>query len=877
MGAPVIPRNELFGRLAEGHAARLTVVTPNRRLAQALAREFDAGQAAKDLNVWETADILPFSAFVERLYEDALYSDIASQLPALLTGAQERALWEAVIRASGWGGLLLAVPQAAADCARAWELAHGWRIAGALGAFPGNDDAVAFAEWAKEYAKRCAKDGHTDAARLADLVAPLLKEAALRKPELLVAYAFEDFTPQARGFLDACAQAGIEVRTCAPEGRVGQRPTLRVFPSAREELDAAAQWARAKFEAGATRIGVVVPELGLRRKEVARVFARSLQPGHNLPDATPRALPFNISLGAPLADYPLARAALSILEVAAGEIPFEQASRLVRSPFIAGASAEMAPRALLDAELRSVAPAKLGLGKLIGLIEGAPVLRRSLEALFAVPKPDTGSPHDWGRQFTGLLMAAGFPGERSLDSDEFQAQAKFNETLAEFARLERVTSRMSNREAIANLRRLCAETLFQPESPDAPIQVLGTLESLGLEFDALWVSGLTDEAWPMRARPNPFLPPALQKKAGIPEASPDKTLERCRSITQGWFAAAPVVIVSYPAHEDDRALLGSALISGVSSPLETPETMKVARYRDSIFAARRTESVVDEQAPALATNTPKGGTRILVDQAACPFRAFARHRLRAEGLEEPQEGLDAMDRGSLLHSLMKSLWTELKGSEGLKQDVAPAIEKAARLAVQEAGLEEPFAALERKRLARLAREWLEVERERAPFEVVAMEDPRELAVAGLTLRGRIDRLDKLASGGHALIDYKTGNPSPHQWMNQRPEDPQLPLYALNASEPVCAVAFAKLKTGGMRYMGFSQAKDAIPKVKRAEDWDALLAGWTKELAVLGSGFAAGDARVDPKKLLSTCRTCDLQPLCRVHERLSALGDEGEDA
>ncbi|HEU4646658.1 MAG TPA: hypothetical protein VFS80_13955, partial [Burkholderiales bacterium] len=462
MPAAPVSKEDLFARLAEGHAARLTVVTPNRRLAQALAREFDARQA-KDLKVWETADILPLSAFVERLYEDALYSDIASQLPLLLTGAQAQALWETAIRASRWGEALLAVPQAAADCVRAWELAHGWRIAGALGAFPGNDDAVAFAEWAKEYSRRCAKDGHVDSARLADVVAPLLKEAALRKPELLVAYAFDLVTPQQRDFFDACAQAGIEVRMCAPARRVGhrptvrQRPTLRVFPSAREELDAAAQWAHAQFEAGATRIGVVVPELGQRRNEVVRVFSRTLHPAHNLPDAERRALPFNVSLGAPLSDYPLVRAALSILELAAGEIPFEQASRLVRSPFIAGASSEMAKRALLDAALRRFAPAKLVLGKLVGLIKDAPVLRQRMEALFAVPKPDTASPHDWGRHYTDLLAAAGFPGNRSLDSAEFQAQAKFNETLAEFAKLERVSSRLSNREAIANLRRLCAD------------------------------------------------------------------------------------------------------------------------------------------------------------------------------------------------------------------------------------------------------------------------------------------------------------------------------------------------------------------------------------------------------------------------------------
>jgi RecB family exonuclease len=225
---------------------------------------------------------------------------------------------------------------------------------------------------------------------------------------------------------------------------------------------------------------------------------------------------------------------------------------------------------------------------------------------------------------------------------------------------------------------------------------------------------------------------------------------------------------------------------------------------------------------------------------------------------------------------MKELWSQLKGSEGL-ENPAPAIGKAATAAIAEAGLEEPFASLERARLEKLAREWLEVERERPPFTVVAMEEKRKLTVAGLELNGRIDRLDELESGGHAVIDYKTGNPTPNDWQGERPEDPQLPLYALSAAEDVSAVAYAKLKTGAMRYMGFSRAKDAIPKVRAAENWATLLEGWKKELEALGEGFASGDARVDPKKLLATCRYCDLQPLCRVYERVNALEESGEEA
>ncbi len=872
-----IAKTDLFERLAAGHAAGITIVTPNRRLAQALAGEFDAGRIAVGKAVWETADVLPFHALVERLYEDALVSELA--LPLLLTAAQEQALWESAIRESRWGEALLAVPQAAADCRRAWTLAHAWRIAGALGSFPGNDDARAFAEWSRDYAKRCEREGNTDAACLPDRVAPLLNEAALRKPKLLVAYAFDVVTPQERDFFAACAAQGIELRSCAPERRES-KAGRRVFRSTREELDAAAQWARAQLELGVTRIGVVVPDLGQRRREVVRVFSRVMHPAFNLPGNERKALPFNVSLGVPLSDCPLARAALSILELAAGEVSFEQASKLLRSPFIAGAESEMAQRALLDAALRKQAPARVTLGKLIGLVERCPVLRQRLEALFAqVREAPAGerSPHDWGRQFTALLEAVGFPG-RSLDSDEFQTRAKFNETLAEFAKLERVAPRMSFARALAQLRRHCADTLFQPESPGAPIQVLGVFESVGLEFDCLWVSGLTDEAWPLHARPNPFLPPALQRKAEIPEASPEATLERAKRITAGWLSAADEVVVSHPAHEEDRDLIASPLIGDV--PIAVSESSATKIYptvRDVIFAARRLEVVADGAAPALATKTPRGGTRILSDQAACPFRAFARHRLAAEALEEPADGPDARTRGRLLHTLMKVLWSELKDSERLAQDCAPDIDKAAAAAVADAALEEPFAALERKRLARLAREWLDVERARPAFSVVAMEDKRTLAVAGLKLNGRIDRMDRLEAGGHALIDYKAGRPTPNEWLGERPDDPQLPLYALNAAEDIAAIVFAKLKTGEMRYMGFADRKDRMPKVNAAKDWNALLAGWKKELEALGAGFASGEARVDPKKGLQTCRFCDLPPLCRVYERIDALGDEGEDS
>src|SRR6185436_5872131 len=93
----MLSKADLFARLAEGHAAGVTIVTPNKRLSQALMTEFDQFQINKNLTVWEAPDILPFGAFVERLWEDALYSDLGEKLPLLLTPAQEQHVWEQVL------------------------------------------------------------------------------------------------------------------------------------------------------------------------------------------------------------------------------------------------------------------------------------------------------------------------------------------------------------------------------------------------------------------------------------------------------------------------------------------------------------------------------------------------------------------------------------------------------------------------------------------------------------------------------------------------------------------------------------------------------------------------------------------------------------
>src|SRR5690606_6401842 len=152
----------------------------------------------------------------------------------------------------------------------------------------------------------------------------------------------------------------------------------------------------------------------------------------------------------------------------------------------------------------------------------------------------------------------------------------------------------------------------------------------------------------------------------------------------------------------------------------------------------------------------------------CPFNAFARLRLGADQVIEAVAGFSAIERGNILHDALAIIWRRLGNSRqllGLPDDeLRNLITSAATEALRPAQQRRPaelgtfYCALERERLEGLLWEWLQQEKTRPPFSVVAIEEQRRIHFAGLTLQLRIDRIDQLDSGELLLIDYKTGSP-----------------------------------------------------------------------------------------------------------------------
>ena len=112
-----------------------------------------------------------------------------------------------------------------------------------------------------------------------------------------------------------------------------------------------------------------------------------------------------------------------------------------------------------------------------------------------------------------------------------------------------------------------------------------------------------------------------------------------------------------------------------------------------------------------------------------------------------------------------------------------------------------FGRVEADRLQRQALASLALDATREPFTVIEFEKEILPEIEGQVIRLFIDRIDQAENGEKIIIDYKTGKVDPKKWFGDRPEDPQLPLYAISSEATPAAVTFAVVRDDGCLYDG----------------------------------------------------------------------------
>ncbi len=834
------------------------VLTATKRLARRLRQLVDQRLGAADRGVWLTPAIHSGDAWLRQT------AAALGEGWRLLGTQPARRLWEKIIETESAGSVreLLQVSATArlAEAAQALLAEYG----GDPDDYPLTADHLTFLRWRRSYLETLRQEGWMDGAILAATVIAAVERGELPVPKVVWLTGFDDLPPRLRRLAAAFTVHGSQVRELPPAAEPRGELVRLGCADAREEVRRAARWARRLLEGGEGEIGVIVPDLEGYRSLIERIFREEIDPEAQLRPGAGESR-FNLSLGEPLAGQGAVVAALEIL-AAARSLPLAQAGFLLRSPYLGGSQREATARARLDRLLRTAGEPAVSLGRLQRLAEkqepetgrqAAPLAGAIFHQLrSAVQEQRRFLPGGWASRFAGQLQAVGWPGERPLDSHDFQVVKAFREkVLPQLAAFDLVSGPVERGEALALLRRLAAETEFQAEGAESPVQVVGLLEAAGLRFRHLWVMGLHDGALPAAARPNPFLPVALQVAAGMPHASAEREGAFASRVAVRLFAAAPAVILSHPLRQGDAALLPSPLIRDLPEgevPL-APSRAPAALWRQ---AAPPAEELADHSAPPLAAGERvSGGTAILRDQALCPFRAFARHRLGAAALEVPDIGLDPRVRGNLLHKVLEFFWQKTQSQAGLlvlgetarQQRLEECIEEAVQALFPE-GKARPAAALlalESDRLRRLLDEWLAIESQRTPFAVLEEEKEYREHFGGVEVVTRIDRMDQLADGSRVVLDYKTGQVDAADLIGERLLEPQLPVYGLGrGGEELAGVAFASLRRGKCAFCGVARSAEVLPKVpaltdwKKAQefglDWSELLHRWRRAAQCTGA-------------------------------------------
>lgn len=855
----------------------VTLVTPTRRLAGLVADRYGARMAVDAHGTWEAPPVLPLGAWLLQIHE-RLSDTTGVSIPGILLSAdQELAIWEqSVDQADTTASLSMdALARLAAD---AFATRVYWELPAAqLDAFRARTEVRAFLRWCERFERRCRELGAIDHARFAAEITRV-DTGILATLAPFRLFGFIRVPPLLRQLAQQCRVGGV-YRLAYREGAAAT-VTTRAFDNTEAEIRAAMAWAQAEKSAHPDA-AVSVAVAGSRRIDpLSR--AHLLRAFRDAETATTD-LALDCPQAGSLADAPVIATALLLLDPQR-ERPWQDFSRILLSPYVGGANGERAGRARLDRELRRNGDIETTWRDVARLALRAdiacPDLAARIEALLDAAKLPSGRSrrHDWMAYAERLLAAAGWPGEQSLSPAEQAALLEWGRIMDSVAALDAVAAPCTWPQAFAKWRALLRQRRQTGNALLNAVHIITPDEAAFTRPERVWVIGLNDHAWPPPTDTNPLLPLTLLRDHGVPGTDPGDDLRAAEVVLDALGSGPDGVIFSFALTDRETPRRPFAGLCAADLVAVAPEPWS---RRALMF-----EFLDDHTASPPTLGEPlRGGVALLADQAACPFRALARYRLHATAPEDPTPGLNALQRGTLVHAVMATFWEQMRSSARLAAaadaDIEALLEHAAATALNRAQrryrLPAAYWALEQRRLVGLGREWLERERERGDFNVIACEQAGSVQVGAMTLNTRIDRIDRLASGDLVVIDYKTGTVSTRDWEPPRPDQPQLPVYALaEHAGPVAGIAYAQLRTRDCRIVDFPpRCTGRGASDEAAEQWQQRTGEWAMELTNLADEFAAGRALADPKRGAATCRYCDLQPLCRIDEMPDRRNDRSD--
>ncbi|TJY57309.1 hypothetical protein E4T66_18050 [Sinimarinibacterium sp. CAU 1509] len=880
------------------------IIAASDRVARDLRVRYSQAQKAAGRQGWFAPEIHSFRAWVS----DAWMSQWPTE--QLLYGAQELSLWLYAVESTEIGRGIVNKTAAARSARQVDRLLKRYGVdeAALVKPLPGDDEA-AFGQWRAIVADKLKAKQWVTEDELPGRLLSALANQSWTPPGKILWVGFLNETAMQCQLREALVAAGVDLEVTlgldAVEAQVSvRRPQSRIdqFRLIAAEVRDRLMPFTGKADADTPRLAILVPDLQEARLSLEPVLREYVAPQSLVAGPEAGRRPWRYARGQALSEHPMIATALDVFDIEGGVDDLATVSRVLLSPWVfSGCS--MASRADFELRIRNAGGTRFRRGRVHRLAQAwhdrAPqhgffkTAAEWFEVLGDAPAEQL--PSAWAERWEMLLGAAGWGVATDASRELSQVQTSWAEALDALRAMDTQVREVSQRRAVVWLREILAETPFQPAADYLqPLQILGYDDVAGMAFDWVAVCDFTASNAPGAVFASGFVPADVLSAAGMLEATPEGCLVKATRWVEHLRTIAPQIEV-YAPHVDDRGaeLVPSRLIDGWGDGGDRPAaTPSPVRAITALGVA--SERPASDSVPAVADPLGegiRGGVSVLKGMTVSPFVAFARSRLGLTEFPEAVDGLDSSIQGEAVHRVLELVWEKIEGSEQLHALSAEALEALIAAAVEQACVTEDrisearfgrgLAAAEHTRIRALCAQWMECEKQRElSFSVVLREGEIKVAIAGLPLSLRIDRVDAVRQADGSLrylvIDYKTGSTklTASVWEADRMSEPQLPIYATSDGllahgvPQIDGIAFARVVDDGSEFVVLSNFADRLIANKKGscgtgvENWEQQRQAWAGALDRMAREFMGGSLEVHRRAFERSHFDEDLAPLVR---------------
>ncbi|HEX7876679.1 MAG TPA: double-strand break repair protein AddB [Sphingobium sp.] len=392
-----------------------------------------------------------------------------------------------------------------------------------------------------------------------------------------------------------------------------------------------------------------------------------------------------------------------------------------------------------------------------------------------------------------------------------------------------------------------------PQGGHPRVAIFGLIEGRLVQADLMILGGLNEGTWPGLPAPDPWLAPRIRRELGLPG------LEARIGLAAHDFASAlgsPHVLITRAR----RGASGPAVASRFWLRLKAmtgAQWRSADRYAALAKALDRPSAHKPSARPAPvppASARPKLIPVTDVDRLkADPYAFYAKRVLRLTRLDPVDADAGPAWRGTAVHEILQH-W-----AESPTRDAAD-LEVRARAMFDRPDVHPLLKALWQPRLIEAIR-WIAAEvvaDQAAGRRILAVEAEGRADIAGVTLTGKADRIDRMPDGSLGIVDYKTGKP-PSAKQVQAGFALQLGLLGLIAEHGGFPGVDSGLVAGCFEYWSLAKKKDAFGyrdspvdplgkrgKIITADFTSHVYAQFEEIAAAYLTGQAPFDAQVNPE-------------------------------